>query len=175
LSASYSPDGERVVTASWDNTAIIWDARTGQKLLSLQGHTDWVLSASYSPDGERVVSASPDTTAIIWDARTGQKLLSLQGHTDWVLSASYSPDGERVVTASRGGSAWIWDASTGKQLAQLWTLHGGNWLTVTPEGYFDGSARAVALVRHADGAGGLIDPVESRKYHRPDLVRKALE
>jgi serine/threonine protein kinase len=58
-SASYSPDGKRIVTASSDRTAIVWDARSGQKLLTLQGDTGSVFSASFfSADGQRIVTAS---------------------------------------------------------------------------------------------------------------------
>ena len=81
LSAAFSPDGQRVVTASRDGTARVWDARTGHALATLQGHTDIVWSAVFSPDGQRVVTASADETARVWDARTGQAVATLQGHT----------------------------------------------------------------------------------------------
>ena len=68
-SAAYSPDGTRIVTASADKTARIWDARTGAQLAVLSGHGDSVNSAAYSPDGTRIVTASDDKTARIWDAR----------------------------------------------------------------------------------------------------------
>ncbi|NMC20014.1 MAG: WD40 repeat domain-containing protein, partial [Thermogutta sp.] len=53
-----------------------WDAETGERLLVLKGHTNWVLSAAYSPDGRRIVTASEDNTAIVWDAETGEELLT---------------------------------------------------------------------------------------------------
>ena len=56
--ASFSPDGEKVVSASLDNTVRIWSAVTGECEQSLAGHPDWVWSASFSHDGEKVVSAS---------------------------------------------------------------------------------------------------------------------
>ena len=66
-SAAFSPDGSRVVTASWDKTARIWDAATGREIVALRGHDNYVLSAAFSPDGSRVVTASYDNTARIWD------------------------------------------------------------------------------------------------------------
>ena len=73
-SASFSPDGARIVTASGDGTARLWDATTGQELAVLRGHEDEVNSASFSPDGARIVTASDDRTTRLWDATTGQEL-----------------------------------------------------------------------------------------------------
>ncbi|NJO17020.1 MAG: TIR domain-containing protein, partial [Thioploca sp.] len=55
--AAFSPDGQRVVTASADKTARVWDVHTGELRHSLVGHEDWVNSAAFSPDGQRVVTA----------------------------------------------------------------------------------------------------------------------
>jgi WD40 repeat protein/serine/threonine protein kinase len=119
ISAAFSPDGTRIVTASADRSARIWDARTGAQLAMLSGHGSSVYSADYSPDGTRIVTASNDKTARIWDARTGAQLAVLSGHRDEVNSAAYSPDGARIVTASTDRTARIWDARTGVQLAVL--------------------------------------------------------
>ena len=117
--AAFSPDGQRIVTASDDKTARVWDAATGQPLASLQGHTDGVRSAAFSPDGKRIVTASADKTARVWDVATGQLVASLQGHTSGVFSAAFSPDGKRIVTASADKTARVWDAATGQPLASL--------------------------------------------------------
>ena len=100
-SVAFSPDGTRIVTGSEDQTAKVWDARTGTALLELKGHTGAVTSVSFSPDGTRIVTGSGDRTAKVWDARTGTALLELKGHTGGVTSVSFSPDGTRIVTGSR--------------------------------------------------------------------------
>jgi len=90
----------RVVTASGDNTARLWDAATGASLAALQGHTGSVYWTAFSPDGARVVTTSGDNTARLWDAATGAALAVLQGHTGQVRSAAFSPNGSWIVTAS---------------------------------------------------------------------------
>ena len=57
-SAVFSPDGARVVTASDDKTARVWDARTGAPVGAPLQHAGAVTSAVFSPDGTRVVTAS---------------------------------------------------------------------------------------------------------------------
>src|SRR5262245_12142218 len=99
-SASFSPDGARIVTASDDNTTRVWDATNGKELARLEGHRERVNCASFSPDGARIVTASEDNTARVWDAASGKELARLVGHTARVDSASFSSDGSRIVTAS---------------------------------------------------------------------------
>jgi tetratricopeptide (TPR) repeat protein len=66
-SAQFSPDGKRIVTASSDNTARVWDAQSGQPLTEPLKHGGVVCSAQFSPDGKRIVTASLDNTAQVWD------------------------------------------------------------------------------------------------------------
>jgi len=126
-SAAFSPDGTRIVTASYDHTARIWNASTGAQLTVLSGHTDWVMSAAFSPGGTRVVTASRDGTARIWDATSGKQLTVLQGHTGGVVSAAFNFDGTRIVTASYDKTARIWDATTRQQVTILSGHTGGVW------------------------------------------------
>ena len=79
-SASFSPDGKRVVTASEDKTARVWDAETGKPVGEAMTHGAGVLSASFSPDGKRVVTASEDKTARVWDAETGKPVGEAMTH-----------------------------------------------------------------------------------------------
>jgi WD40 repeat protein len=115
-SASFSADGGRVVTASLDSTARVWDARTGQEIAALRGHEGFVRSASFSADGGRVVTVSRDRTARVWDARTGAEIVVWRGE---VNSAAFSSDGESVVTASNDRTARVWDARTGAEIVAL--------------------------------------------------------
>jgi eukaryotic-like serine/threonine-protein kinase len=112
----FSPDGTRLVTASWDQTARIWDTQTGRPVTEPLPHADIVYSARFSPDGRRVVTASADNSARVWDARTGRPLTPPLLHQDTVVSARFSPDGLRVVTASKDKTVRIWSAEDGRPL-----------------------------------------------------------
>jgi WD40 repeat protein len=118
-SAAFSADGARIVTSSFDKTARVWNAATGQQLMLLSGPMARVNSAGFSPDGSRIVTAAYDNMARVWDAATRRQTALLEGHADRVWSAAFSPDGTRVVTSSFDKSARIWDAASGRQLALL--------------------------------------------------------
>jgi TPR repeat protein len=108
-SASYSDDGHRIVTASDDGTARIWDADTGRQIGALK-RGGRVTNATFSRDGRRIATASDDGTISIWDAATDWPIKVLSGHTELVDTAGFSPNGKLIVSASDDGTARIWDA-----------------------------------------------------------------
>lgn len=117
--AAYSPDGRRLVTGSHDQTARVWDAASGEQLLTLKGHTGGIYSAAFSPDSRRILTGSYDQTARVWDAVSGEELLTLKGHDSAINVAAFSRDGLRIVTGSSDASAKVWDAASGKELVTL--------------------------------------------------------
>ncbi|WP_437622747.1 nSTAND1 domain-containing NTPase [Sorangium sp. So ce1151] len=110
-SAHFSPDGKRVVTASADNTARVWELDGSGKFIDLNGHVASVRSAAFSADGKRVVTASADNTARVWELDDSGKFIELKGHASRVTSAAFSPDGKRIVTASWDKTARLWPAT----------------------------------------------------------------
>jgi WD40 repeat protein len=134
-SASFSPDGTRIVTVGGvrgAHEARVWDARTGAELLVLQGHTNLVFCAAFSPDGEHIITGSLDGTAKVWDARTGTPRLEMGVPGSKVFSVAVSPDGMRIVSGGGHfdrlghgtGEATVWDARTGTALLGLKGIKG---------------------------------------------------
>lgn len=144
VSAVFSPDGRRILSASHDGTANIWDGSSGQQLSTLSGHDGSLGPAQFSADGRRVLTFGGDTqhrypkttpsgqrtlvstslrygdqTVRLWDAETGRQLLFITNAADQISDAALSPDGTRIVTSSLDGVARIWDASTGSLLHTL--------------------------------------------------------
>jgi WD40 repeat protein len=143
--AAFSPDGKRIVTASADKTARVWDASTGQLIATLTGHTGPVNDASFSPDSTRIVTASQDNSARVWDASSGNLLATLNGHTAEVRKAMFSPDGTHIVTAASDNTARVWDAQSG---ALLETLSGHTGAVYTARFSRDGKLVVTASDDH---------------------------
>jgi hypothetical protein len=115
-SAQFSPDGQRVVTASGDKTARLWDASSGKPLGDPMKHEEAVNSAQFSPDGQRIVTASRDKTARLWDAAGAKPVGETVRHEGMITSARFSPDSKRIVTASADKTARVWDAGSGRPI-----------------------------------------------------------
>jgi WD40 repeat protein len=128
--AQWSPDGGRIGTASYDGTARIWDAATGEGLLALE-HPDGVRFFAWSPDGTRIVTTCKDGFARVWDADSGELLLAISSpEGDFFFVASWSADGSRIAasTAAAGG-ATIYDAATGDPVR---SFGDGDWVHRPP-------------------------------------------
>jgi WD40 repeat protein len=114
---AFSQDGARILTASWDKTAKLWNAASG-KLIAAFAHQGAVNSAAFSPDGTRILTASADKTAKLWAAASGNVISSFS-HEGTVNAAAFSPDGTRILTASADHTAKLWDAVSGKLIASF--------------------------------------------------------
>jgi WD40 repeat protein/serine/threonine protein kinase len=125
---AFSQDGKRLVTASGDDTARVWDAVTGQPVTPPLKHNDKVNHAEFSPDGKWVITASDDETARVWDAATGDPVTRLIKHNGHVIYAAFSPDGRRVVTVS--GDPPVRPSDTRcYQVVRVWEAGSGNPLS----------------------------------------------
>ncbi|WP_339675709.1 protein kinase, partial [uncultured Gimesia sp.] len=110
LSISFSKDGKRLLTSSYDKTARLWDVKSGDQLNRYWGHNWWVWDANFSTDEKRIVTASQDGTAIIWNTETAEKGAPFTGHQGPIYSADFSPDADstRVVTSGYDRRVLLW-------------------------------------------------------------------
>jgi len=99
---------ERLLSASLDATARLWDFSKPDKPLVLKGHKDAIQYAESSPDGSRILTVSADKTARIWNADGKGNSVVLEGHESTVQWGVFSPDGNRVATASTDKTVRIW-------------------------------------------------------------------
>lgn len=106
---AFSPDGTKLVSASADGTAALWDAKQRKKIRDYRGHKGPIYGVCFSPDGQQIATASFDETARIWSTASGQAVAVLKGHAKRVFSVAWSPDGKKVATGSYDQSIRLWN------------------------------------------------------------------
>ena len=109
-----------------DNTAQLWDARTGRRIGEPLRHDDEVRGAVFSQNENQILTWSDDKTARLWDARTGRQTGRALRHDGPVNGAVFNKDGSRILTWSKGDTlsgvdnsdhtARLWDVRTGNQI-----------------------------------------------------------
>ena len=106
--AAFSPDGSKIVTASWDGTARIWEGGSGRPVTVLE-HGHRVESATFSPDSQSVATTCQFNSAVrLWNAADGGQTTIFQ-HQEDVESPAFSPDGRLLAVPSTGGTVYVWD------------------------------------------------------------------
>ena len=145
-----SKDGTRIVSGGLDKLLNVWNAETGDKLLTFDKHTHWITRVAFSPDGREVISADHDHWLRVWDAKTGKQRLEIE-HPDAIWGLAVSPDGRYVLTGTGGSinrsplvmilnqgednTVRMWDMATGTLVREMkGHTHAVFALDVSPDG-----------------------------------------
>jgi WD40 repeat protein len=126
-SVEFSPDGKKIVTSAFDNTAKIWD-RSGVLLANLVNHKAAVKTTFFSKDGKYILTGSFDSTAILWNAEDGKQIRTVRCNTGRISSAEFTPDGNHIVTIGEDHSRLINGTQTmiyGNQVIDVFDTHTG--------------------------------------------------
>ena len=103
---------------------VVWDVRTGERLMTIGDELDEVLAADISADQSMVALAGPQKIVRVYSTATGELAYECRKHTDWVYSLEFSPDGVLLASADRSGGVHVWEAQTGREYLTL-TGHTG--------------------------------------------------
>jgi len=110
-SISFSQDGDKILTCSWDKKINIWSYKTKELLKSLCGHTENVNSATFNKNGSLIVSGANDKYIRIWDVNKGVCIDSILGFRDVVRSVCFNENENKVISAG-DHDIKIWDIET---------------------------------------------------------------
>ncbi len=95
----------------------------------------------------------------------------------WISYGELSPDGSKLVFRTHSsGLVELMNIQTGEDLSYTFTQQSGDWLTWTPEGYFQGSD-SIARNDIYVVEGVNCYPIDSffEKYNRPDIVAAIIQ
>lgn len=137
----FSPDGETVVSANYDNDVRVWKTRSGELVRKMEDMTGAMFAGQFTPDGKHLLLAGLDETIYVFDGRTFERQRTIKGHDETISAMAVSPDGATIVT---GGfdvrttrnpvKVVLWDAASGKPLRVLRSPHCVVSLAFSPDG-----------------------------------------
>lgn len=108
--ATFSPDGNRIITVGHGAQATIWDASTRQSTGHLK-HEGGLWSVAYSNDGKLIITGGDERVVRIWNSQTNQVIGTLEHVTGSVRRAIFSRDDQNIITGTVDGSAFVWPRS----------------------------------------------------------------
>jgi len=143
----FSPDGETLVSANYDNDIRVWKTKSGEMVKKVEDLTGAMFAAEFTPDGKELIMAGLDETVYIWDTKTFALSRKLKGHGETIAALAISPDGRTLVTggfdvvsSKNPVKVAFWDLGTGKitrtvgaphQVASLAFSPDGKWVAMT--------------------------------------------
>jgi WD40 repeat protein len=153
--ATFSPDGQRVLTLCTDGCARAWDVTTGKQVGASFVQGAGLDRAEYSRNGRVVLTAGSDGTARVWNATSGQALGKPMSHGAAVTVAALSPDGRAVMTVGADDSVRLWNAVSGSVVGESpRSSVATTQAQFSPDGRHFLTADAEGVVRIWDAASG---------------------
>ena len=169
-----SPDSKYALSGSFE-TLRYWDLSSGKLIRTLQGHTDRVTSVAISPDGKYAISGSDDNTLRYWDLQSGKTLKVIQNDNK-IKFIILSSNNLYAIAVTNSNEIKYWDIQTGKEILKFVSFKDGEWIAITPDGYFNVSKNGAKHLNILTGPMEVsgIDQFYD-KFYRPDIIKLALQ
>jgi WD40 repeat protein/uncharacterized caspase-like protein len=174
----FAPDGQSFAGTESNSNHYSLDywSTQGPKLIrqiNLPDNSTIMQGAAFHPDGDKLLVGSWDGIIRLWNINTGSLIRNFIGHTAPINQVRFAAKSQRIVS-SDNDTVRIWDTITGKLLLSIYVTADGEWLEVTPEGFFDASTKGANMLNVVRGLEAYSIDQFFDALHRPDLVREKL-
>jgi WD40 repeat protein len=172
------PDGNILATGHMNGKLRIIDLNGGKKQVSLQ-YKSAVVSVDFSADGQRLACGLWDGSVRLLDVSSGKEIVPAMRHLFGVSSVSFSADGKYLISGAADNSVNLWNAQKGTKIASFISFDDNEWITITPDGYYNASPRGDERlnVRIGNGINGEIYGMDqfSAVFFQAEVVSARLQ
>jgi WD40 repeat protein len=173
----FSMDGNRILSTGGDKVRL-WDLERGTEIREFfLPLTSWqsTFTAVFSPDGKSVLSGGTGNNDVtMWDIESGREVRTFIGAQSAITSLAFLPDGKRLMATSMDGTMRSWNFANGNLAATSASRADGEWITITPEGYYVASPKGDSLLNVRIGNDFYGIDQWRASFDRPSLVEAAL-
>jgi len=181
-SVEFSPDSRYALSGGQDKTLRLWDVETGKLIRTFRGHKDSIYHVAFSPNGKLALSGSYDATVRLWDISTGKTLKEFKGHSEGYTSGIGQPgvhgvgftSDNKYALSTGDATLRVWDIASGLEVATMISFEDGEWLAITPEGYYNSSPNGHKYMQLLRGEKAYSMEQFYDVFYRPDIVAAKL-
>lgn len=167
----FSVDGQ-LLASTGPNTGRVWNSLTGQLLFTLKGERGVI---GFSPDGRWLASYPNHANIVnIWNVASGQIAFTINQSHGYQGNFAFTPNSQRIIFGSSNGTIVIYQVNGGVKLATLFVDKYGEWVAISPEGFFVASQKGAGLIHLVHGFDAIGIDQFYQSLYRPDLVREKL-
>jgi WD40 repeat protein len=154
-SIAFSPDGQQLVSSSFDKTIKLWDVQTGECLKTLLGHRSRIWTVAFHPNGKQIASGGDDNHTKIWDLKQGRCINTIVGHTNAILAVNLNHLGSYLASGNEDNTIRIWDVNKGEIIKTLRDHTNRVWsVNFSPDDRLLASGSADYTIKIWDWQGG---------------------
>jgi hypothetical protein len=104
---------------------VVFDVKTGKRVVEVGDELDVVLAADINEDHTRIALGGPGRVVRVYSTDDGTLVHEIRKHTEWIYALEFSPDGVLLATADRNGGMFVWEAETAREFQNLAGHKGG--------------------------------------------------
>ncbi len=157
-----TPNGKYIVSGDTHGTISVWSMKSGNKIYTFHKNNKIIkksfsgkTSVSITPDSKYIVSTSVTEKNIkLWSMETREEINIFKRDSSTAISAvTITPDGKHIISGNEYGTIKLWSLKSGKEIVQFVNLKDEEWISSTPDGYYNCSNGALSYVKFLDETG----------------------